>query len=82
MKMKLQGAKLNNCETVKEIREASRRHLQKNLGDCWTWTVNGVLQHSPEKYEGALELSTQLWINMLPWPKPVLGLKGHIQARI
>lgn len=74
MKMKLQGAKLNNCETIKEIKEVSRRHLQKNLGDCWTWRVNGVLQHSPEKQEGTLQLSTQLWADTVPWLKPALGL--------
>lgn len=29
--MNLQGARLNNCDIIKEIKEARRRHLQKNL---------------------------------------------------
>lgn len=54
MKMKPQGAKLNNCATFKEIKRVSWR----NLGDFWAWMVTGVLQHSPEKHKGALQLST------------------------
>lgn len=49
MKMKLQGARLNNCETTKEIREVSRRHLQKNLGGLLDVDAQQGVTAEPQK---------------------------------
>jgi len=82
MKMNLQGARLNNCDIIKEIKEARRRHLQKNLVRVMDLDVQWSVTVESWKARGYVAPQHQAVDKHPALAYTCLELKMHIQAHI